>query len=184
LNLKELLKSCKKDDINAQKELYDQYKEVLFILCLKYSRNREEAEDILHDSFMIIFTSINKYKGKGSFEGWMKRIVINTAISSFKKASNFNILLNEEITKEVLIEEDFIETIPLQEILIAVQQLPDRYRMVFNLYEMDGYSHKQISKMLDITIGTSKSNLNRAKTILKGSLQKWSVNSKNRSYGN
>ncbi len=184
MNLKELLKSCKKDDIKAQKELYERYKDVLYILCLKYSRNKEEAEDILHDSFMIIFTSINQYKGNGSFEGWMKRIAINTAIASFKKNSTFNILLNEEITKEVQIEETLIESVPLKEILNAIQQLPDRYRMVFNLYELDGFSHKEISEMLDITEGTSKSNLHRSKIILKETLQKWSANSKNRSYGN
>lgn len=179
-----MLKSCKKDDINAQKELYDRYKDVLYILCLKYSRSKEEAEDILHDSFMIIFTSLNKYKGKGSFEGWMKRIVINKAITSFKKASNFNVLLNEEITGEVVIEESSIKSIPLKEILNAIQQLPDRYRMVFNLYEMDGYSHNEISKMLDITVGTSKSNLHRSKILLRKRIKECNNNLNTRSYGN
>ncbi|MEO9954767.1 sigma-70 family RNA polymerase sigma factor [Nonlabens sp.] len=184
MKLNELLKLCKKDDIRAQKELYNIYKDRLFVLSLKYSRNREEAEDNLHDSFMVIFTTIKKYKGKGSFEGWMKRIVINKAITSFKKQSKFNVLINEEITEDVMVEETTLDQISLQVILTAVQSLPDRYRMVFNLYQMDNYTHKEIAEMLDITIGTSKSNLHRAKVILKENLQKLNVNSKNGSYGN
>lgn len=184
MKLNELLKLCKKDDIRAQKELYNIYKDRLFVLSLKYSRNREEAEDNLHDSFMVIFTTIKKYKGKGSFEGWMKRIVINKAITSFKKQSKFNVLINEEITEDVMVEETTLDQVSLQVILNAVQGLPDRYRMVFNLYQMDNYTHKEIAEMLDITIGTSKSNLHRAKVILKENLQKLIVNSKNGSYGN
>lgn len=133
---------------------------------------------------MVIFTSIEKYKGKGSFEGWMKRIVINKAITLFKRESNFNVLINEDITKDIVIEKSLISAIPLQEILRAVQELPTRYKMVFNLYEMDNYTHKEVAQMLDITEGTSKSNLYRAKVILKESLQKWNTTSKNRSYGN
>ncbi|QJP35003.1 sigma-70 family RNA polymerase sigma factor [Nonlabens sp. Ci31] len=184
MNLEKIIKQCKKGDIKAQKELYDTYKDGLFVLCLKYSRNREEAEDNLQDSFMVIFTSIEKYKGKGSFEGWMKRIVINKAITLFKRESNFNVLINEDITKDIVIEKSLISAIPLQEILRAVQELPTRYKMVFNLYEMDNYTHKEVAQMLDITEGTSKSNLYRAKVILKESLQKWNTTSKNRSYGN
>ena len=183
--LEKLIKACRKGDIKAQKQLYSDYKDVLYILCLKYSRNKQEAEDVLHDSFMVIFNSIKKYKGNGSFEGWMKRITINTAITSFKKNSTFNILINEEITKDVLVDEAIIDAIPLQQILKAVQGLPDRYRVVFNLYELDNYTHKEIAEMLDVSIGTSKSNLHRAKILLRKKLEEWNNNNlNNRSYGN
>jgi len=151
---------------------------------MKYCRNREQAQDTLQESFLIIYTTIKKYKGTGSFEGWMKRIVINQSISRFKKEIKFNVVVNEDRLESAEVDSDVINTVPLDVILAKIQELPDRYRLVFNLYEMDNYTHKDISEMLSISEGTSKSNLHRAKHILKKKLSKWHLTTKKNSYGN
>ena len=166
LNLKHLIKGCKKQDLKAQSELYNGYKDILFTICLKYCKNVEEAEDNLQDAFMAIFKNITKYNGKGSFEGWMKRIVINKAIDRYKKDTFINVMINDDLLADTGIDTSQL-TLPLNVILNTIQELPDRYRLIFNLYEMDGYTHKEIAKLLTISEGTSKSNLHRAKLILK-----------------
>lgn len=166
-NLDELIKKCKSKELKAQGELYRRYKDRLFVLSLKYCTNKEEAQDNLHDSFLEIYKNIKKYKGKGSFEGWMKRIVIYKAIDRYKKEV-FLTPINDDLflDKTITIEED-TNDLSLDIILNLIQDLPPKYRLVFNLYELDDYSHKEISKLLSISVGTSKSNLHRAKLILK-----------------
>lgn len=170
MNLNQLIEGCKKSHLKAQSELYYTYKDMLFTLCLKYCKNTVEAEDNLQDSFLNIFKHIHKYKGKGSFEGWMKRITINKAIDKYKDEKHLNIEINDNIITDTLIDNEILN-IPLDQILNAITELPTQYRLVFNLYELDSYSHKEISKMLNISIGTSKSNLHRAKLILKNTIQ-------------
>ncbi len=166
----ELIKGCINKNRKAQEELYHLYKDSLFTLCLKYCKNITEAEDHLHDSFIVIFKTIGNYKNRGSFEGWMKRITINKAIDKFKKEKFTNIPINENLIPDTLIDTDKLN-IPLQTILNTVQELPSQYRFVFNLYELDGYTHKEIAKLLAISEGTSKSNLHRAKAILKKKIE-------------
>lgn len=166
---KNLIEACCKNERKSQEELYNLYKGPLYRLCLKYSRNREEAEDVLHDAFIIIFKTIHKYKGKGSFEGWMKRITINKAIDKFKQAPFKSVPVNEEVITNLNIDSTDI-SIPLEVILNSVQELPTQYQLVFNLYELDSFSHKEIAKLLGISVSTSKSNLHRAKVILKEKL--------------
>jgi RNA polymerase sigma-70 factor (ECF subfamily) len=170
LNIEKLIKACKRNDLKAQRQLYISYKDTLYALCLKYCRNIEEAEDNLQDSFLEIYKNIKKYKGKGSFEGWMKRITINKAITKYKKESLINIVINDNLLKDTTIDDDCLN-IPLHNILNIIQELPSRYRMVFNLYELDNYSHKEIANQLNIGESTSKSNLHRAKIILKEKIQ-------------
>jgi RNA polymerase sigma factor (sigma-70 family) len=170
LRKKELIKSCIKKDKKAQKLLYETYKESLYMLSLKYCRNTTEAEDNLHDAFITIFDKIHSYKEKGSFEGWMKRITIYKAIDKYKKN-----LINSNDERHSFIDEDSTEDvnvskISLDTILEAIQQLPDQYRLAFNLYELDNYSHKEIAEILSISEGTSKSNLHRAKSLLREKL--------------
>ncbi|MCB0745214.1 MAG: sigma-70 family RNA polymerase sigma factor, partial [Ignavibacteriae bacterium] len=124
--------------------------------------------------FIEIFSKIKSYKGSGSFEGWMKRITINKAIDKYKKNNHVNILINDNILSDTTIEIDNLESISLDRLLKQIQELPPKYRLVFNLYELDGYSHKEISNLLNITINTSKSNLHRAKSILKTKIQELS----------
>jgi len=139
------------------------------LICLKYSRNYAEAEDNLQDAFLTIFKKIEQYKNKGSFEGWIKRITVNTVLQRYRKEKVFDII-NENTLEDVELEVDE-DTISMDYLLKIIQELPDRYRLVFNLYVLDGYSHKDVADMLDINIGTSKSNLSRARLILKQTIE-------------
>lgn len=165
MSLDQLIQNCKKNDTKAQSELYKLFSSKLFAICLKYCRNRAEAEDNLQDSFVTIFKKISQYENKGSFEGWLKRITINTALQRYRSKGVFDIV-NEEKIEDVSVEVEN-EEVSIDFLLNSIQELPDRYRMVFNLYALDGYSHKEIAEMLDITTGTTKSNLARARMILK-----------------
>ena len=169
MSLKKLIEKCAKNDQKAQAEVYQIYAGKLFSLCLKYSRNREEAQDNLQDGFITIFNKIKSFNHKGSFEGWMKRVVINTALQKYRQKSLLSIV-TEEIPEEIIVEVDE-EMVSMDYLLEIIQQLPDRYRMVFNLYILDGYSHKEIAEELNISDSTSKSNLSRARVILKQKIE-------------
>lgn len=166
MTLDELIIQCKKQDAAAQGELYRRYSQVLFGVCLRYSPNKAEAEDNLQDSFITIFKKVGQFKDKGSFEGWMKRITVNTVLQKYRKQRVFNLKDENRIEEEA---DDEVETsqVPLDFLLKCIQELPDKYRMVFSMYVLDGYSHKEVAEMLGISDGTSKSNLARARGILK-----------------
>ncbi|WP_366936890.1 sigma-70 family RNA polymerase sigma factor [uncultured Tenacibaculum sp.] len=153
--------------MTAQAQVYQLFSGKLFALCLKYSRNYQDAEDTLQDSFLTIFKMIPQYNNEGSFEGWMKRITINTALQKYREKSPLQLVsegINEELEEEVVLE---TESVNVDVLLSLIQNLPDRYRLVFNLYVLDNYSHKEIASLLNITEGTSKSNLSRARQLLK-----------------
>lgn len=166
-----LIARCIKNDRKAQKQLFLQFRDALYATSLKYCRNTEEAQDNVHDTFVVIFETIHKYRGTGNFMGWMQRITINQAVKKFKNKIRF------DLREEVYVPQDFEVTpaeleIPLGDILKAIQKLPNQYRLVFNLYVLDEYSHKEIASLLGISEGTSKSNLHRAKALLKTRLTK------------
>ena len=170
MNLEEIIDGCIKNSRAHQKSLYTLYEKNLFNLSLKYCCNSSEAEDNLHDAFIEIFANIKKFKGNGSFEGWMKKITIHKAISKFKSSiltSSLESIIYPVLDDEVIIDSDGFS---LEFLLKLIQELPNQYRIVFNLYELDDYSHKEISHMLGISEGTSKSNLHKAKLILKNKL--------------
>ena len=169
MSLEKLILQCKKQDIRAQEKLYRMYSGKLFGLCLKYSNNYQQAEDNLQDGFITIFNKINQYEDKGSFEGWMKRIVINTTLQKHRKEKYFEII-NENLLEDPEIEVDD-EEITTDFLLESIQDLPERYRQIFNLYALDGFSHKEIAEMLNISVGSSKSNLARARHILKSKIE-------------
>jgi RNA polymerase sigma-70 factor (ECF subfamily) len=169
VSLDRLIQNCSRNDTKAQSELYQLFSSKLFSLCLKYSRNYAEAEDNLQDAFMTIFKKIEQYNNKGSFEGWLKRITINTALQCYRNKGLFEIV-NEDLIEDVVLEIDDDE-ITIDYLLKIIQELPDRYRLVFNLYVLDGYSHKDIASLLNINAGTSKSNLARARKILKDKIE-------------
>jgi RNA polymerase sigma-70 factor (ECF subfamily) len=170
LTLDELIIQCKKQDAKAQGELYKRYSGILFSICLRYSPNYTEAEDSLQDSFLTIFKKIDQFKGKGSFEGWIKRITVNTVLQKYRKKRVFDLAREDQIADEIEVEvED--DGIPLDFLLKIIQELPDRYRLVFTMYVMDDYTHKEIAEMLGISDGTSKSNLARARIILKTKIE-------------
>ena len=169
MSLNKLIKRCANNDRKAQEEIYQLFGGKLFSICLKYSRNKQEAQDNFQDGFITIFNKVGQFKFNGSFEGWMKRVMINTVLVKYRKKNVLNIV-TEEIPDEVIVDIDDDE-ISLDFLLNLIQELPDRYRMVFNLYVLDGNSHKEISKMLHIAEGTSKSNLARARAILKKKIE-------------
>ena len=169
MSLKQLIENCKINNTKAQGELYKLFSGKLFAICLKYSRNYAEAEDNLQDAFLTIFNKIEQYKDKGSFEGWIKRITVNTALQRYRTEKVFDII-NENTIEDVELGVDE-DTVSIDYLLKIIQELPDRYRLVFNLYVLDGYSHKDIADMLKINIGTSKSNLSRARLILKQTIE-------------
>ena len=143
-------------------------------MCLKYSRNKTEAEDNLHDSFMTIFDKIDQYSFKGSFEGWIKRITVNTVLQKYRKDQYLNVV-SDNTEDEENVDTDGTD-ISLSTLLGYIQELPHKYRLTFNLYVLDGYSHKEISEMLGTSTGTSKSNLARAKAILREKIEKTKIN--------
>lgn len=169
MGLELLIEKCKRNDTKAQSELYKLFSRKMFSLCLKYSRNRAEAEDNLQDAFLIIFNKIEQFKNTGAFEGWIKRIVINNALQRYRSKGVLNIV-NEEQIEDVTVEYEEYD-LNIDFLLSCIQELPDRYRMVFNLYALDGFSHKEIAEMLNITTGTTKSNLARARMILKDKIE-------------
>ncbi|VXB33901.1 RNA polymerase subunit sigma-70 [Flavobacterium sp. 9AF] len=165
----QLINDCKKGNTKAFEQIYRLLSPKIFGVCLKYSRNYEEAQDNLQEGFLLIYEKIGQFQFKGSFEGWAKRVVINFILQQYRNQGVFEIV-SENIPDEVEIEVDD-EHISIEFLTKIIQELPDRYRLVFNLYVMDGYSHKEIAEMLNINIGTSKSNLARAKTILKSKIE-------------
>jgi len=178
VSLEQLIKKCINQDAKAQSQLYKQYASKLFSLCLKYSKNYAEAEDNLHDAFITVFSKIDQYKNKGSFEGWLKRIAINTSLQRYRENVGVFDIVNEGNIEDVTVDIND-EDVNIDFLLQIIQELPDRYRLVFNLYVLDGYSHVEISELINISTGTSKSNLARARMILKEKIEdyKASLNS-------
>jgi len=169
LGLDQLIKECQQNSLKAQGQLYKLMAPKLFAVCLKYSRNRADAEDNLQDGFLLIFNKIGQFQFKGSFEGWAKRVMVNSVLQKYRTEGIFEIV-SENMPEEADVEIE-TEDISMDFLMGIIQQLPDRYRMVFNLYVIDGYSHKEIAEMLNITDGTSKSNLARARMILKEKIE-------------
>jgi RNA polymerase sigma-70 factor (ECF subfamily) len=169
LDIKQLINDCQKNDRKAQEQLYRLYSPKLFSVCLKYSRNYTEAQDNLQDGFLIIFKKIGQYSFKGSFDGWLKRVMINHVLQQYRQET-FLSLVKEDVPDDDEIEIDD-EDISLEYLLKIIQELPNQYRLVFNLYVLDGYSHQEIAEMLTINLGTSKSNLARAKMILREKIE-------------
>ena len=163
---RELILGCLKNDRQCQKSIFEYYAGRMMTLCLRYARHNMEAEDILQDGFIKIFQNLDQYKFEGSFEGWMRRIFINIALKNIKKMSFKNELIGAEVVIEESEAPSVISSMSEQEILHAIQELPDGYKTVFNLNVIEGFSHKEISEMLNITESTSRSQLLKARREL------------------
>ncbi|MFW5687739.1 MAG: RNA polymerase sigma factor [Bacteroidota bacterium] len=166
--LQEILKGCIRNNRQSQSDLYKMFASKMYGVCLRYAGNSFDAQDILQDGFVKIFDSLKSYRGEGSLEGWMKRIFINMALDKYR--SRISVLSVDEISEEQDLtprEASAIDTMSEKEILSIIKELPDQYRMVFNLFVVEGYPHEEIAQMLNIGISTSRSNLARAKMILK-----------------
>lgn len=178
MDIKQLILDCKKQEPKAQEQLYRLFSSKIFSICLKYSRNYEEAQDNLQDGFLLIFKKIEQFDFRGSFEGWAKRVVTNYILQQYRNSVVFEVV-KDNTAEEIAINIESEDNISMDYLLKIIQELPDRYRLVFNLYVLDGYSHKEIASMLEITQGTSKSNLARAKMILKEKIEKTDLKIKN-----
>jgi len=169
--LENLIKQCQEKNRKAQEEIYLQFSSILFSICLRYADNYEDAQDVFQEGFVLIFNKIDQFRFEGSFEGWMKRIMVNLSLEKIKKNNRISF---EDYENQYLQEDDEEpqQDYDYQEILENVQNLPPQYKQVFNLYVFEEYSHQEIAELLSISIGTSKSNLSRARNILKRNLLK------------
>lgn len=169
----QIIEGCAKHERKAQQLLYDKYSRFLLGVCLRYASDKAEAEDILQDSFLKIFFNIKDYSGTGSFIGWLRKVAVNTAITHYHKNLKFryHIEIEEFVSVEtgtISFEEDFYSS---DELFRVLNELPAGYRMVFNLYAVDGYKHKEIAEMLGIDTNTSKSQYSRARAVLRSKLE-------------
>lgn len=169
----DLIEGCIKGDRKMQQELYNRFAPKMYGICLRYAGDAEEAEDILQDGFIKVFKKIESFRGEGSFEGWIRRIFVNTAIEYFRRKIYLQPITEKE---ESTVEGKYLSVLDKlaeQDIISLVQQLSPGYRTVFNMYVVEGYTHKQIAEILGISEGTSKSQLSRAKIILQDLVQKY-----------
>ena len=171
------IEGCKRNDPKSQKWVFDRYYRLMFGVCLRYYSDHDRVKDIVQEGFLKVFSNIEGYTSKGSFEGWMKRIMVNTAIDFIRKEKASPEELTAEGTLEYSNDEEelsFLETeeeqITIQHVLAAMKQLTPVYRAVFNLYVFDNLTHQEISQQLGISVGTSKSNLAKARRNVRASL--------------
>ena len=161
-----IVEGCKRGKNRYQEELYRLLAPRMYGLCLKYANDKDDAKDIMQDGFIKVFQKIDQFSEKGSFEGWVRRIMINTALEKYRSQVTIYSLDERMPLSDEGIHSSVIEDLSAEELLGLVRHLTPRYRMVFNLYAIEGYNHKEIGEMLGISEGTSKSNLSRARMIL------------------
>lgn len=162
----ELIQRCLNNEVLAQNELYRRFAGKMMGVCLRYAKNRDDAKDILQDGFVRVYINLKSFKGDGSFEGWIKRIMINTAIKHYHKNLKFSNNIDIEAAYDVGFDNNVLGKMAVSELMQLVQTLPDGYRTIFNLYIIEGYQHNEIAEMLGISEGTSKSQLARARNFL------------------
>jgi RNA polymerase sigma factor (sigma-70 family) len=170
----DIIEGCVRHNRKAQQMLYDKYSRFLLGICIRYADDKAEAEDILQESFLKIFFSIKDFSGTGSFAGWLRKVAVNTAITHYHKnlKYRYHIEIEEYVSVETgtsSFEESYFSS---EELYIVLNELPAGYRMVFNLYAVEGYKHKEIAEMLGIDTNTSKSQYSRAKAALRDKLEK------------
>lgn len=166
------MEGCIAGKRQAQEDLYKMFAPRMYAVCLRYSRDQDEARDNLQDGFIKVFENMKQFKGLGSFEGWVRRIMVNTALQKYRGHYQLYALSDQESKAGNIPVENIMESIGERELLEMIQELPPRYKLVFNMYAIEGYAHKEIAEMLGITEGTSKSNLSRARDILQDKLRK------------
>ena len=166
-NIDELLEGCKAGNRKMQEALYKHTASKMMAVCMRYAKDRMEAEDVLQVGYVKVFQKVKEYRGDGSFEGWIRRVMVNTAIESYRKnLRTLSVVPIEDAYEQPATGFDF-SRLGMQDLMKVIQKLADGYRMVFNMYVIEGYSHKEIAETLGISEGASKSQLSRARAILK-----------------
>ncbi len=170
----EILEGCKSGERHAFGLLYKKYASTMLAICMRYCKRREEAEDVLHEGFMKVFSNVSKFRGEGSFEGWIKRIMINTSLSHYNANLKHYFKSSVEDLEDMPGNEEddgvYSNAPSRSELLSLIQELPDGYRFVFNMYVFENYSHKEIAGELGISVNTSKSQLAKARRQLQKKL--------------
>lgn len=162
----DLIKGCLKHDRTYQQALFQRYAGKMLTVCRRYARHEMEAEDLLQDTFIKVFSNIEKFKQKGSFEGWIRRIAVNTSIKNYQKHSFQKERIGLEDYEDETVDPEAISNLSEEELLTLISELPDGYRVVFNLYAIEGFSHKEIAEQLNIGESTSRSQLVKARKLL------------------
>jgi RNA polymerase sigma-70 factor (ECF subfamily) len=176
--LDELLKRCKAGERKAQEALYKQFAAKMMGVCLRYAADRMEAEDMLQNGFIRVFQKMGDFRGEGSFEGWIRRIMVHSSIEYYRKHHKL-LVLADELPHEPSVNPVAAANLDAKDMMAMVQRLSPGYRMVFNLYAIEGYSHREIGEMMGISEGASKSQLSRARSILKALI----ANTEGKRYG-
>ncbi len=166
LEHKEIIEACVKGDRVAQRNLYDLFSKRMYVVCLRYAKSQQVAEDILQDSFIKIFKNLKNYRGESRLDYWIKRIIINTALNSQRKKLYMYPMVDIEDVHHVYDQSNTISNLRMEELLNMIRTLPTGCRAVFNLFAIEGYSHKEIAELLEVSEGTSKSQFFRARKLL------------------
>jgi RNA polymerase sigma factor (sigma-70 family) len=161
-----LLNGCKKGKPKSQEALYKRFAAAMYGICLQYASSEEDAQDIMQDGFVKVFKKLDQVKNSAAFPGWIRRVMINTALEKYRSQVHLHRIDDVKDDADEALDNGIFENLTCQELITLIQTLTPRYRMVFNLYAIEGYNHKEISEELGISVGTSKSNLSRARAIL------------------
>ncbi len=169
---RELIQGCLKENRQCQYEFFQRYAAKMMTVCIRYTRHHAEAEDVLQDAFVKVYDNLHKFEYKGSLEGWVRRIVVNTALKNIQKSSFQREMIGVENVLEEGHDPDVYSHLEEQELLNLVSKLPEGYRIVFNLFAIEGFDHKEISTLLGIQESTSRSQLVKARRMLKEGIEK------------
>ncbi len=167
----QLVERCRENDLVAQRKLYDTHHPVMLAVCMRYTNDKEEAQDVLQEGFIKVFKNIHRYEGKGSLQGWIRKIMVNTALEHYRKNKKRQADVSiDQTTLMMPSVNTTLDEIQAKDIMAFIQRLPAGYRMVFNLYAIEGYSHEEIAEQLGISVNTSYSQYHRARGLLKKAL--------------
>lgn len=167
-----LVKECVKGNTKAQRLLFDKFSRKMLGVCLRYAKSQEEAEDVLQEGFIKIFTKLSDFSNEGSLEGWIRRIMVNTALDSIRKNTKFvNDVSIDIVDYQMGISDYVVENLNAEDLLLLINSMPEGYKVVFNMFAIEGYSHQEIATTLGISENTSKSQFLRAKAYLRGKLE-------------
>lgn len=165
--LLKLIKGCRQGKLRAQEKLYRHFYAYGMSICLPYSKNKDEAAEILNDSFLKVFQNISSFDSNYPFKPWLRRIIINTAIDYYRQFFKHNSLIDNNIDELYDLQTESVDDLEIEDIMLMLNELPEIYRIVFNLYEIEGFSHKEIAIKIRVSESTSRSNLTRAKKMLR-----------------
>ncbi|RYM34114.1 sigma-70 family RNA polymerase sigma factor [Brumimicrobium glaciale] len=171
-----LVQKCVSGNGEAQRELFDRFSPLMLGVAMRYIKDKERSEDVLQDGFIKVYKNLHRFEHKGSLEGWIRRIIVNTALDQLRKnKKNINDLHLDDSNFEIVQKSDAIGILEAEILMEIIQQLPDGYRVVFNMFAIEGYSHKEIAEALKISESTSKSQYSRAKSVLRKTLKKYNI---------